>query len=420
MPTKAIQERWLTSAAGQKVNPDGMYGMQCVDVVDDYAETIFGVPWETCVGGVNGARDLPDRVPDEYWIRFDNDPDNPDFLPERGDVAVYEGLGVGSANEFGHTCIPLSNIDQSGADMLQQDGFAPPLKWYDFGNGTGRWLSDRPAEVVRLGWWNPGTGMIKSWLRPRPEKVLQTGTVVPPVTDAVAGYKIITDYDAEPKNFTLAGLVPAVFQQGARRIESFTFHWWGLPELHDYAGVFEHTCHYLCTNGNLTSAHEVWTEGKIAILVNHMDAAHAAGTALGNATSLHFELDPRATPAMYATAALRLRDLRKFYGDLPMRGHNSWVATRCPGNWDLKKLDALSRAPITEEELMAISAADANVIADAILNRVVTTLDGKPNTLKWYLQAQRIGRTEDVTAITKVVREESAKVQGAVTAAVTK
>ena len=44
---------WLATSEGVKMNPDGRYGLQCVDAIDAYAEAIFGVHWSESVGGVN-------------------------------------------------------------------------------------------------------------------------------------------------------------------------------------------------------------------------------------------------------------------------------------------------------------------------------------------------------------------------------
>lgn len=160
---KPIQEEWFSTAIGTKFDPDGHYGLQCVDLVDAYAQHIFGVPWQTCVGGVNGARDLMRVAPEEYWIKIYNDPANPDQIPERGDVFVFDGDYL---NQFGHTgAVSWADVLNIGA--VQQDGFALPHKWVD-----GALYSDKPAHFATLGYYQLGTGALLGWLRPRPEKVI--------------------------------------------------------------------------------------------------------------------------------------------------------------------------------------------------------------------------------------------------------
>lgn len=151
-------------------------------------------------------------------------------------------------------------------------------------------------------------------------------------------YQLITQHDS--RNFTPAAQVPAVY--GRRRsIDSITIHWWGLPE---WNATFEGTTDFLCKNTKPTSAHEVIEAGRVAVIVNHGDAAWAAGNAVGNATSIHLELNPRASDGDYVTAAERIRDIREMHGkDLPLIPHRDWQATMCPGHYDLARLDRMAR-----------------------------------------------------------------------------
>jgi LysM repeat protein len=165
-PTHPEEEEWLRTAEGVKMNPDGRFGLQCVDPIDEFAQVLTGVPWPTSVGGVNGARELLDRVPDQFWERHDNNPNDPHHLPQRGDWLVYGGDGT---NPHGHVCVALS-VDLSGADVLQQDGYAEPRQFVD-----GAWYSARPMHRARLGWHQRGTGSLLGWLRLRAEHIRDTG-----------------------------------------------------------------------------------------------------------------------------------------------------------------------------------------------------------------------------------------------------
>lgn len=159
----ATIEEWLNSADGVKMNPDRRYGLQCVDLVDQYAQDIFGVPWTESVGGVAGARQLLDRAPDRFWIRIDNDPNDPALLPQRGDVVVFAG---DSSNGWGHTNVALE-CGVAGFWGIQQDGFAAPHQFVD-----GAWYSAKPAHKAWLTYDQKGTGAVAGWLRPRPEMLL--------------------------------------------------------------------------------------------------------------------------------------------------------------------------------------------------------------------------------------------------------
>ena len=162
MSTPQIIIDWLARAPGRAMNPDGHYGLQCVDLVDQYAQDIFGVPWPQSVGGVSGARQLLDRVPDAYWIRTDNNSANPNLIPSRGDVVVFGGSAI---NTWGHTAV-VDTADTKGMWVVQQDGFAAPLVWVD-----GSWYSSKPAHRIWLPYYSNGTGPITGWLTPRREKL---------------------------------------------------------------------------------------------------------------------------------------------------------------------------------------------------------------------------------------------------------
>jgi LysM repeat protein len=160
--TNQTIEEWLNSAVGVGMDPDGAYGYQCVDLVDQYGQDIFGVRWPVCVGGVGGANQLLDVVPDEYWIRIDNNFSDPNQVPERGDVVVFGG---DSSNPYGHTAVIL-NADTNGIHVVQQ-------------NGNANWL---PAGLADLEYTQFGTGSVIGWLRAREDKLLPPEHPAPKVT----------------------------------------------------------------------------------------------------------------------------------------------------------------------------------------------------------------------------------------------
>ena len=166
---------WLASAVGRRMNPDGRYGLQCVDAVDQYAEDLFGVPWPQSVGGVAGARQLLDAAPDEYWERIDY---YHGLTPQRGDVLVFAG---DSLNQWGHTAV-VESADNVGINVIQQDGFAPPTRFVD-----GAYYSDKPAHRARLAYSDRGTGPLLGVLRPRQNKIigvqLQSGPTITPLPE---------------------------------------------------------------------------------------------------------------------------------------------------------------------------------------------------------------------------------------------
>ena len=152
----------------------------------------------------------------------------------------------------------------------------------------------------------------------------------------MAEYEYITKHDSP--NYTPASKVRAVYGMD-RKITGITIHHWGIK-----GQKFQNVVNFLCRKGGNTSAHEVIESGKVAVIVDHKNAAWHAGNAKGNATTIGLELRPEATEGDYATAAQRIADLREFYGDLPLIPHRAWKATACPGNWDLNRLDREARA----------------------------------------------------------------------------
>lgn len=146
MATNATQEAWLRSAPGRSINPDNAYGLQCVDVADDYADAIFpGVGWQGSIGGVAGARDFFGRS-NAYVKWVPNVVGDANSIPQRGDIIVWNGNG--GSNPYGHVAVVLE-ADANSVLVVQQDGF-----------------TQVPAFVGRLKYDQPGTGPCLGWLRP--------------------------------------------------------------------------------------------------------------------------------------------------------------------------------------------------------------------------------------------------------------
>lgn len=180
-----VQKNWFGTAVGLAMDPDRTYGLQCVDVVDHYAEAIFpGVPWTKSVGGVNGAKDLLGAANREYWDVIHNDPNRADLLPAPGDVLVWGGSPT---NQWGHTAVVVGNVNQIGADVIQQNS-----------NG----LANQAAHLSRMNWYQGGTGMLTGWLRPKQGKMPADPRTVKTVLKTVTANPVIvrTSPRVEPGN----------------------------------------------------------------------------------------------------------------------------------------------------------------------------------------------------------------------------
>lgn len=100
-----------------KVDFDGAYGAQCVDLFRQYCKDVLGIGH---TGAVVGAKDLVERydaLPQEKE-HFALVRDSGDVL--QGDVAVWGAFG---GNPYGHVAIVL---EASGEKLVvfEQDGFA--------------------------------------------------------------------------------------------------------------------------------------------------------------------------------------------------------------------------------------------------------------------------------------------------------
>ena len=150
------------------------------------------------------------------------------------------------------------------------------------------------------------------------------------------------DYSKNSPNYTPNASVRAAYGY-PRSIDWITIHWWGDPNTNPtYEGVVS----WFSQTRSQVSAHDVitGTGNRVAVMVDYNNAAWHAGNAQGNATSLGFECDPRCRPEDYEAVAQDVAETWRFYGrEIPLRGHNSWMATQCPGNYDLNRIAQRAR-----------------------------------------------------------------------------
>lgn len=124
-----------------------------------------------------------------------------------------------------------------------------------------------------------------------------------------------------------------------RQIKEIAIHWWDHPSKNP---SFEGVVGGFLRAGGL-SAHYVatGTDRRVACLVSPLDNSWATGP--GNPYTISIECDPRCRNEDYDVVAELIADIRSAYGDLPLVGHNKYVATACPGNYDLARLDREAR-----------------------------------------------------------------------------
>lgn len=159
--TTTLQEQWFKTAVGRAINPDNAYGLQCVDVADDYASFIFpATGWAGTIGAVNGARDFTGRN-NKYVRWIANVPGNLSNIPVRGDIVIFGGSPL---NIYGHVAVVLSATPHT-VTVVQEDGYLQV-----------------PAHVATLPYEGPGTGPCTGWMRPlvsEPAKAINIRTTGP-------------------------------------------------------------------------------------------------------------------------------------------------------------------------------------------------------------------------------------------------
>lgn len=157
-------------------------------------------------------------------------------------------------------------------------------------------------------------------------------------------YKYETQHNSP--NFTSAADAPKVWGK-PRTISAIAIHWWGDPNTNpSYTGVIA----TLVNPNRGASAHFVatGTNRSVAQLVNLSDASWATNSA--NPYTISIECDPRCRNEDYDVVAELIAQIRQVYGDLPLVPHRQFVATACPGNYDLNRLDSEARNKVALPE----------------------------------------------------------------------
>lgn len=124
-----------------------------------------------------------------------------------------------------------------------------------------------------------------------------------------------------------------------RTIEAIAIHWWGDPNTNpSFMGVING---FLKPGG--VSAHFVatGTNRQVAQLVDFGDASWATNSA--NPYTISIECDPRCRDQDYDVVAEVISQIWDAYGYLPLVPHRQFVATACPGNYDLGRLERLAK-----------------------------------------------------------------------------
>lgn len=115
-------DEFVAKYNGVHIDEDGYYGAQCWDVVARYAREVVGCPsFPTGSGGAEGLYRLFQNPIPQYFDRIANDPNDPNQIPKKGDVIVWN---ANFSPPYGHTALVIS-ANSAGTTNLEQNGNNP-------------------------------------------------------------------------------------------------------------------------------------------------------------------------------------------------------------------------------------------------------------------------------------------------------
>ncbi len=158
-------------------------------------------------------------------------------------------------------------------------------------------------------------------------------------------YKYETQHNSP--NFTRGADAPKTWGQ-PYIVRAIAIHWWGDPNTNP---TYEGVINTLVNPNRGASAHFVatGTGRRVAQLVNLSDASWATNSA--NPWTISIECDPRCRNEDYDVVAELIAQIRQVFGkDLPLVPHKQFVATACPGNYDLARLDREAKKKVAKPE----------------------------------------------------------------------
>jgi hypothetical protein len=157
--TRAQQDAWFATAVGRGMNPDGMYGYQCVDVADDYCIALWG-NWRNTIGAVGTADQLYGTASTTYFTKIRNNPSDSNQIPQHGDIVVFS---------YGHVAV-VDSANTANMSVLQQDGNHPTwpcqrgtLTYYVIIGWLRPKLDDTPFTVSVKSNFSTGEHVVINW-----------------------------------------------------------------------------------------------------------------------------------------------------------------------------------------------------------------------------------------------------------------
>lgn len=80
-------KQYFTKYAGKKIDFDGAFGVQCFDLANSFIYEVLGI--RTAFTGMSAYQIYTDFEKQPNKICFDRIPNTPDFVPQQGDIIVW-------------------------------------------------------------------------------------------------------------------------------------------------------------------------------------------------------------------------------------------------------------------------------------------------------------------------------------------
>lgn len=109
---------FINKYLGKKVDYDGVYSAQCVDLFRQCCKDVWGIPH---TGGVDGAKDL--------WLNYSKLPGEVKYFDritsvsrfKYGDAVVWDAT---SGNRYGHVALFICKVASDSILVIEQNGFS--------------------------------------------------------------------------------------------------------------------------------------------------------------------------------------------------------------------------------------------------------------------------------------------------------
>lgn len=235
MDIKQKYAAWKPAVLGLGLDVDRAYGNQCVDVDLAWGVYLFpGVAWSTLFPPTPSAKNLFDTANPVYFEKIANDHNDPNQLPQQGDIAVFAaspeaGYTSKYRNEDGHTGV-VDKADSQYVWLTQQDGSE---------NQSVVQIKQRPWRYTRcIGWLRPRvTAAVISPASSGPVNHPLIGKQVwlkPPVKNAGNGWSVYRRGQYPDRAKRIGALRPDWFNNGPGGQPGLIYHIEGVSQ---YANV---------------------------------------------------------------------------------------------------------------------------------------------------------------------------------------